>query len=53
MSSLRIMKNFHFSQLADYIKRFPYYFRGIQYYRYTDFLKENGIRFGIVKGRCI
>lgn len=50
MSSLRILKNFQLSHLADYIKRFPYYARGISYYKYIDFLKEQGIRFGIVKG---
>lgn len=50
MSSLRILKNFKLSQLADYIKRFPYYARGVSYYRYIDFLKKHGIRFGVVKG---
>lgn len=50
MSCLRLLKNFQFSHLGDYIKRFPYYARGISYYRYVDKLKKNGVSYGIVKG---
>lgn len=50
MSSLRLLKNFQLSHLGDYVKRFPYYARGLSYYRYIDMLKKDGIEYGVVKG---